>query len=200
MLLVSCGFLWVLTVGRVVVQTQRRLCELVVLRRQVADYFAWQEGSPRSESRRARVERPRVHEAARALVQSHRRVEEGERGPLDRKPTILEPFGDVHHERRGDPADAPDPARPARVVIAEPAAGRGVRHHAMRCFGPPELEQLGEDRAVSLVGTAACSRRGRGFPRSAGSVCPGRQRPRRHPAPRTRLAGERCRRPRAPGS
>lgn len=39
--------------------------------------------------------------------------------------------------------DVLDPVRPALapVVIAEPAAGRSVRDHAMRRFHPPEPEQ-----------------------------------------------------------
>ncbi len=101
---------------------QGRPCGLVALRGQVADYLRGWAGVGYSGHVRARVERPRVHEAGRAIVQSHRRAEEGERWALDRKRTILEPFRDAQHERRGEPVDAPDPARPARVVIAEPAA------------------------------------------------------------------------------
>jgi hypothetical protein len=82
------------------------VCGLVVLRRHVGDYSRGGKDLRGSSHVRACVERPRVHGATRAIVQSHRRAEEGEQWALDRKPTILEPFRDAYHERRGEPANA----------------------------------------------------------------------------------------------
>ncbi len=85
---------------------------------------------------RARVERPRVKETARSIVQCHWRAEKGQWWSLDREPPVLEPFRDAQHEWCGKPVDEPDPARSPRVV-AQPAAGCSVRDHRVRAPASP---------------------------------------------------------------